>query len=300
LLTEVQQMAELTILLVDDAAFIRDLVKKAVRQTYPGCDLIEATNGRKAVALLDSHRFDLVLCDWEMPEMSGIEVLKWMREQPNYKATPFMMITSRGDRDHVLKAVEAGVSGYIGKPFTRDAFVDKLSRMVFRYLKVRPATVSEQAVPSADRSGASVLMGNVGNQALVGKTAPGAGRAAAVSPLLARSSRPEPVSKTGAKGQANVRFASGVEARLVIRDISLQEMIGVFRRQDALPVLLEQAVVDVIHPDNGDIARINAFVRMLQAQEPHPDAETVQIRLRFVDDDPDKLDALSRFIGQAR
>ena len=120
---------KLRILVVDDAAFVRDLVKKAVRDTYPGCELHEAIDGRKAITLLNQREINLVLCDWEMPEVSGIEVLQWMRADERYKKTPFMMITSRGDRDHVMKAVEAGVSDYIGKPFTRENFVAKMAKV---------------------------------------------------------------------------------------------------------------------------------------------------------------------------
>ena len=296
-------MAELTFLLVDDAAFIRDLVKKSVRQTYPKCSLVEAANGKKAVAMLNSHKVDVVLCDWEMPEMSGLEVLQWMREQDGYKKTPFMMITSRGDKDHVVKAVEAGVSDYIGKPFTRDAFVDKLTRMVFRHLKVRPVKSPEQQVVAGDMGGASVLMGNSASAAKVTASPAKATSAAPVSPLLAGAGKAPAATKgkaARAMGLAVVRFASGAEVKLVIKDMNLMELLGVFRREEALPALLEQAVIDITNEEQEVIARINGFVRMLQAQEPHPDAETVQVRIRIVDDDPDKMDALSRFIARTR
>ena len=77
-------------------------------------------------------------------------------------------------------------------------------------------------------------------------------------------------------------------------------MLGVFRREGNLPALLEPVVVDVIDQDSGDVARINGYVRMMQAQEAHPDAETIQMRIRYVDDDADKLDVLSRFIAKVR
>ncbi len=294
-------MAELTFLLVDDAAFIRDLVKKAVKQTYPNCQLVEAINGKKAVAMLNSHKVDVVLCDWEMPEMSGLEVLQWMRSQSQHEKTPFMMITSRGDKDHVVKAVEAGVSDYIGKPFTRDAFVDKLTRMVFRHLKVRPVKTSEQKV-AGDMGGASVLMG--GSASPAKPSAPAKPQPAAGSPLLAgqpaAAAEKKPKGGGKAMGLAVVRFASGGEAKLVIKDMNLIELLGVFKRSGEVPGLLEQVVIDITDDQQEVIARINGFVRMLQAQEPHPDAETIQIRIRIVDDDPEKMEALSRFIARCR
>ncbi|MCY0965723.1 response regulator [Parathalassolituus penaei] len=296
-------MAELTFLLVDDAAFIRDLVKKAVRSVYPGCELLEAVNGRKAVSQMNSHQVDVVLCDWEMPEMSGLEVLQWMRSDVRYSKTPFMMITSRGDRDHVVAAVEAGVSDYIGKPFTRDALVTKLTKLVYRHLKIKPPTGAEAgpAAIAGDRSGASVLMGAAGAaQARPAPRVQSVDMAAAAPPLLKKTAPARAPAASGGRtmAQATVRFASGLETALVIKDMNLQELIGIFRREDLVPQLLEQVVVDVLDPAKDSVARVNGFVRMMQAQEPHPDAETIQIRIRYVDDDPDKLETLSRFIAR--
>jgi CheY-like chemotaxis protein len=291
-------MAELTFLLVDDAAFIRDLVKKSVRAVYPGCQLLEAVNGRRALSQLNSHKVDVVLCDWEMPEMSGLELLQWMRADARYEKTPFMMITSRGDRSHVLAAVEAGASDYIGKPFTRDAFVNKLTRLVFKHLRIRPPQADSTPAVMGDRSGASLLVASAAKPAT-----PARSSEAVASPLLvpsAAANARESSAGNKAMAQASVRFASGLEARLVIKDMSLQELIGVFRREDLVPQLLEQVVVDVIDLEKDSVARVNGFVRMVQAQEPHPDAGTIQIRIRFVDDDPEKLDTLSRFIARMR
>lgn len=305
-------MAKLTVLVVDDAAFIRDLVKKVVRETYPGCELLEAIDGRKAISTMSVKEVNLVLCDWEMPEVSGIEVLQWMRADERYKTVPFMMITSRGERDHVVKAVQAGVSEYIGKPFSRENFAGKLTKLVWKYLKIRPeqaGSLDPKAANTAsvlgatsintpkggDLGGASVLMG-ASAAPKPQKQDLGGGGVSDVSDVAAKSSKPS----ARAKGLADVRFASGCHAKLVIKDISLQELIGVFRRENALPALLEQAVLDIVDQDTGAVARINAYVRMMQAQEPHPDAQTIQMVLRYVDDDPEKLATLSHFISKTR
>ena len=70
-------MSKVNVLVVDDASFIRDLVKKCLRNYFPGMRIEDAINGRKAQAMLAKEAFDLVLCDWEMPEMSGLELLTW-------------------------------------------------------------------------------------------------------------------------------------------------------------------------------------------------------------------------------
>ena len=316
-------MAALNILVVDDAAFIRDLVKKAVRDTYPGCEIHEAIDGRKAISIMNSKTINAVLCDWEMPEVSGIEVLQWMRADDRYKTVPFMMITSRGERDHVIKAVQAGVSEYIGKPFTKDNFVAKLTKLLWKHLKIRPEQgksavdpraagnagllgaqqVSDNKPKGGDLGGASVLMGAAAKKADAAPAAPGgeeSSNAALLTGTATAGEKPKARSGVRARGLANVRFGSGSTAKLVIKDISLQELIGVFRRDSELPALLEPAVLDIVDQDTGEVARINGYVRMMQAQEPHPEAETIQMIIRYVDDDPEKLATLSRFIAKVR
>ena len=128
-------MATLKALVVDDASFVRDLVKRTVRQRFPVIDTTDAQNGRRAQSLMSRTTFDLILCDWEMPEMSGLELLQWMRQQPQYEKTPFIMITSRGDKDHVVEAVKGGVSEYLGKPFSPEGLSNKIIKVMGRRLK---------------------------------------------------------------------------------------------------------------------------------------------------------------------
>jgi DNA-binding response OmpR family regulator len=125
-------MAKVSVLVVDDAPFIRDLVKKALRSNFPGLLIEEANNGRKAQQVLSRTAFDLVLCDWEMPELSGLELLKWFRAQPDASKIPFIMVTSRGDKENVVEAIQAGVSDYIGKPFSNEQLIAKVRKALQR------------------------------------------------------------------------------------------------------------------------------------------------------------------------
>ena len=130
-------MQKLSILVVDDASYIRDLVKRTIRQNLPECQIDEAINGRRANAMLNKKKYDLILCDWEMPEMSGIELLKVIRQQEKQQQltkTPFVMVTSRGDKKNVIEAVQCGVSDYIGKPFTAEHLIAKVSKALKRKL----------------------------------------------------------------------------------------------------------------------------------------------------------------------
>jgi CheY-like chemotaxis protein len=123
-----QSMSKVSVLVVDDASFIRDLVKKCLRNYFPGIRIEDAVNGRKAQAMLSREAFDLVLCDWEMPEMSGLELLTWCREQDRLKTLPFIMVTSRGDKENVIQAIQAGVSDFVSKPFTNEQLLTKVKQ----------------------------------------------------------------------------------------------------------------------------------------------------------------------------
>jgi CheY-like chemotaxis protein len=301
-------MKALNVLVVDDAAFIRDLIKKAMRDNYPSFKIHEAIDGRKAQSVLKSNSIDLVLCDWEMPEMSGLELITWMRTEDRYAKTPFMMITSRGERDHVIKAVTAGVSDYIGKPFTRENFLEKVNKLLAKHLGLS-AKDAQQASSQPQDASVSALTGG-GAPAPQAKAKPASQSTASAlmgNPLVAQAEQAvKPAAKASAKGGAKakgiaeLRFGSGGTAKCVIKDINLQEMSGIFKREGDIPQLLEQAVLDIVDQDAGQVARINCYVRMLQAVESNADAATIKIVIRYVDDDPVKLDTLSRFIAKVR
>lgn len=129
-------MSKVNVLVVDDAPFIRDLVRKCLRNAFPGMVIEDAVNGRKAMAMLAKESFDLVLCDWEMPEMSGLELLTWCRQQEAMKQLQFIMVTSRGDKENVIQAIQAGVSDFVGKPFTNEQLLTKVKKALSKIGKL--------------------------------------------------------------------------------------------------------------------------------------------------------------------
>jgi two-component system chemotaxis response regulator CheY len=78
---------------------------------------------------LKSDKIDLVLCDWNMPEMAGIDVLNTVRADSDLKDTPFIMVTAEAQKENILEAVKAGVSSYIVKPFTAETVEEKLQKV---------------------------------------------------------------------------------------------------------------------------------------------------------------------------
>ncbi|MBK6690302.1 MAG: chemotaxis response regulator CheY [Deltaproteobacteria bacterium] len=116
------------ILSVDDFSTMRRIVKNILRQLgYTNVD--EAENGAAALSTLKEKKYDLVISDWNMPVMTGIELLKSVRADPGLKATPFLMVTAEAEKSQVVEAIEAGVNSYILKPFTAKLLEEKLQAM---------------------------------------------------------------------------------------------------------------------------------------------------------------------------
>ncbi len=288
-------MATLKALVVDDASFVRDLVKRTVRQRFPVIETTEAQNGRRAQSLMSRTAFDLVLCDWEMPEMSGLELLRWMRQQPQYQKVPFIMITSRGDKDHVIEAVQEGVSEYLGKPFSPEGLSKKIIKVMGARLK--------QAMDRSGKSLASPAEAFKESAALLTqKREPAAepsSRPEPASSLVARAAKPaRPAAGRPAPTLASVRFADST-LKSVIKDINLTEVRVLAKRDQAFPGILDQAVIDIEIGD-GQMARLNGYVHQLQAVDKRQDTDFVSVTIRFVDEDPQKLEDLSRFVARFR
>ena len=113
------------ILLVDDFAAMRRILKNVFSQIGL-TNIIEADDGTTAIDVLKENKVDLIVSDWTMPKMSGLDLLKTVRSNEDTKNTPFLMVTASSQRDDLLKAIQAGVSNYIIKPFTADTVKEKL------------------------------------------------------------------------------------------------------------------------------------------------------------------------------
>ena len=116
------------VLIVDDFATMRRILKNIMKQ-IGFSDITEADNGKNALKALKSDKIDLVLCDWNMPEMAGIDVLNSVRADNDLKDTPFIMVTAEAQKENILEAVKAGVSSYIVKPFTAETVEEKLQKV---------------------------------------------------------------------------------------------------------------------------------------------------------------------------
>lgn len=291
-------MSKVSVLVVDDASFIRDLVKKCLRNYFPGIKLEDAVNGKKAQTILMRETFDLVLCDWEMPEMSGLELLTWCREQPHLKSMPFVMVTSRGDKENVVQAIQAGVSGYVSKPFTNEQLLNKVKQALHKVGRL-DALVASAPTKMNSAFGNDSLSALTGGKPEAVRAAPVAVAASAPSKGLLNSPQVQApgAAPTGGRGQGQLRLSSGTQ-QCVIKALSIKEALLVVRRGEVLPQVLESAVLDLEQGDNAEVARLNGYLHAIVAFEPKPDSDWLQLTFRFIDQDAQKLDYISRLIAR--
>ena len=117
------------VLIVDDSRAIRMILRKTLTELgYAAC---EAGNGQEALDLLgrESSQLSLMLVDWNMPVMSGLDLVKAIRADPRYSRVPLVMVTTETEINHISQALEAGANEYVMKPFTKEVLEDKLRSM---------------------------------------------------------------------------------------------------------------------------------------------------------------------------
>ncbi|MEA1968755.1 MAG: response regulator [Thermodesulfobacteriota bacterium] len=117
------------VLIVDDFATMRRILKNILKQ-IGFKNLLEADDGTTALEVMEKQVVDLVISDWNMPKMTGLELLKTIRADKQYARVPFLMVTAEAQKQNVIEAVQAGVSNYVVKPFTAEAISEKLGKIL--------------------------------------------------------------------------------------------------------------------------------------------------------------------------
>ena len=134
------------ILIVDDYLLIRTHVRQVLAE-LGFLNVFQADNGKTAQDLMRKQQIDIVVGDWGMPVMSGIDLLKWMRTDHRYAATPFMMLTAEANPQSVRTALQAGVNAYMIKPFTVHSFASKFMNMLGVTLEAARGPFARPAQP---------------------------------------------------------------------------------------------------------------------------------------------------------
>ena len=118
-----------TVMVVDDSRIMRNIVKNTFSELKIPCQFLEAANGIEALKMLKDQTVHLILLDWNMPELSGIDFLKYVRAIDQYKNLPIIMVTSESAKYNVIEALKFGATDYIIKPISEKIFTEKLSKI---------------------------------------------------------------------------------------------------------------------------------------------------------------------------
>jgi two-component system chemotaxis response regulator CheY len=113
-------------LVVDDSRTIRKILAATMEEI--GFEVLEAENGREALEVLEAQQtaVPLILVDWDMPEMNGLDLLKRLRQNPEFSSMVVVMVTAQADMEHIVEALNAGANEYVMKPFTKDILLGKI------------------------------------------------------------------------------------------------------------------------------------------------------------------------------
>jgi len=119
----------IAVMIVDDSRIMRSTVKGVFSGMASTCTFVEAKDGEEALALLEEQTINLILLDWNMPKLSGIDFLKQVRAMEKYKDLPIIMVTSEAAKFNVIEALKNGATDYITKPINLDLFKSKLAKL---------------------------------------------------------------------------------------------------------------------------------------------------------------------------
>jgi len=117
-------------IVVDDSSVMRQIIKNNLKQLgFEQSNLVDAEDGEQAMKKLNEDTIDLVIADWNMPKMTGIDLLRAIRADGALKELPFLMVTSEADKEKIMEAVQAGVNQYIVKPFNATQLEEKIKEI---------------------------------------------------------------------------------------------------------------------------------------------------------------------------
>ncbi|MCH8207860.1 MAG: response regulator [Nitrospinae bacterium] len=117
-------------IVVDDSSVMRQIIKNNLKQLgFEQSNLVDAEDGEQAMKKLNEDTIDLVIADWNMPRMTGIDLLRAIRADGALKELPFLMVTSEADKEKIMEAVQAGVNQYIVKPFNATQLEEKIKEI---------------------------------------------------------------------------------------------------------------------------------------------------------------------------
>ncbi len=188
-----------------------------------------------------------------------------------------------------MQAIQAGVTDFVGKPFTNEQLLTKVKKALAKVGKLDAVMSTAPARMNSPLNDS--LSALTGGKAEVVRAAPAAAAAPKPAPAPVRSAQP-----TG-RGQGQLRLPNGTQS-CVIKALTLKDATLVIRVSENLPQVLDSAVLDLEQGEDNEVARLNGYLHSVAAFEQKPDSEWLQVTFRFVDHDAQKLDYLSRLIAR--
>lgn len=120
---------EQVIITVDDSSTMRRIIKNTLTK-LGFTNVLEAANGVEGLDVLAKNSVDMIITDWNMPEMDGLTFVKTVRSKEEYKNTPILMVTTEAAKEDILTALRSGVNNYVVKPFTPDTLQEKVNKLL--------------------------------------------------------------------------------------------------------------------------------------------------------------------------
>jgi two-component system chemotaxis response regulator CheY len=120
---------EHVIITVDDSSTMRRIIKNTLTK-LGFTNILEAANGVEGLDVLAKNNVDMIITDWNMPEMDGLTFVKTLRSKEEYKETPILMVTTEAAKEDILTALRSGVNNYVVKPFTPDTLQEKVNKLL--------------------------------------------------------------------------------------------------------------------------------------------------------------------------
>ncbi len=114
------------IITIDDSSTMRRIIKNTLQRIGYGSDVLEAEDGKQALDVLSRNKVDLIITDWNMPNMDGLTFVKKIRSMSEWNDVPIIMVTTEAAKEDILEALKSGVNNYIVKPFTPEILKEKI------------------------------------------------------------------------------------------------------------------------------------------------------------------------------
>ncbi|CAK0772694.1 putative Response regulator [Gammaproteobacteria bacterium] len=265
-------MSKLNLLVVDDVSTIRNFVRQGLISRMPQVEVLEASNGRRAQEIMTSKPIDMLLCDWEMPEVNGKELLLWMRGDERFQHLPFIMVTGFTDRKYVVDALRAGIDDYIIKPFSIDILAERIHGVLAKRKQDASAQpITKESGDSADSDdAASFPSSDPDNKTVDGH-------------------KDNPLARLKAKIRLKDR-----NIRCIVKQLEPQAVTLIVLREVYRPGILEFVTLDLTLPPI-EVLDIKGFVSGIEAVEPSTKTRFLQLTLHFVDEEnnPTQRDQLA-------